>query len=135
MQVCFEGFQLVCLGQCYPSQALVEAGLAREIVNKFQKMRKSAGLTPGQVVECFVTYEGSAEEKASLQSVITAQAAYISESLGACPYLHDLCINGNKFEQFFNSQSSLNHLCARVCCEKPCQGMVSSFIATECALM
>ena len=29
--------------------SLIEAGLAREMVNKFQKMRKSAGLIAGQV--------------------------------------------------------------------------------------
>jgi hypothetical protein len=56
---------------------------ARELVSKFQKMRKAAGLQVGQEVEFFIRADGDAGNQAALQKVLAAQAGYIAESLGA----------------------------------------------------
>ncbi|CAI5480895.1 unnamed protein product [Closterium sp. Yama58-4] len=71
---------------------LLDAGTAREVVNRVQKLRKRAGLEPSDAVEAFIhVHEGgedgkegaeSAEESA-LQRILAAQAEYIREALGA----------------------------------------------------
>lgn len=92
--------------------ALVEAGMARELVNRFQRLRKKAGLTVTDAVDLYFEQLPAAPSSASLaSSVATAggggggegdaagagaapvsvaalverQAAYLAESLGAAP--------------------------------------------------
>jgi len=75
-----DGDVLVVL-ELTPDEGLLEAGLARELVNKFQKMRKSAGLVPGQVVECYLT--PAVDSHDAILKVMNNQSKYIVESLGA----------------------------------------------------
>ncbi|KAH9303151.1 hypothetical protein KI387_014734, partial [Taxus chinensis] len=54
-----------------PDETLFEAGVAREIVNRVQKLRKKAGLEPTDSVEIY--FEPSEEDKAVLMRVVESQ--------------------------------------------------------------
>lgn len=69
--------------------ALLTRRTARELVNRFQKLRKKAGLEPGDVVELFYSpkaaEEGGADggaAAAALADAIAAEEEYLKESLG-----------------------------------------------------
>ncbi|KAJ7552948.1 hypothetical protein O6H91_06G078200 [Diphasiastrum complanatum] len=71
-----------------PDQTLAEAGFAREVVNRIQKLRKKAGLEPTDNVEVFFELLSVSESDPNLlYKVIDSQALYIQESLGS-PLLH-----------------------------------------------
>ena len=69
---------------------LIEAGLAREVVNRVQKLRKKAGLQTGDAVDVFWALDSGAAAASSspLWRVLDAggpHAGYLRESLGAPP--------------------------------------------------
>ncbi|KAI3840191.1 hypothetical protein MKX03_013850, partial [Papaver bracteatum] len=74
-----DGDVLVILDLC-PDKSLFEAGVAPEIVNRIQKLRKKAGLEPTDMVEVY--YESLDDDK-SLQNVVNLQESYIRDALGS----------------------------------------------------
>ncbi|KAG2485316.1 hypothetical protein HYH03_015989 [Edaphochlamys debaryana] len=65
-------------------ESLLSAGLAREMVNRFQKLRKTAGLVVADKVDIF--YEPDSEAgAASLGAIVSEHAEYLRESLGVNP--------------------------------------------------
>lgn len=60
--------------------AMLRSGVAREMVNRFQKLRKKAGLEPTDPVELF--YKVTSGE---LESIVRENAALMAETLGAVP--------------------------------------------------
>ncbi|KAH7654804.1 isoleucyl-tRNA synthetase protein [Dioscorea alata] len=70
-------------------ESLFEAGLAREVVNRIQKLRKKAGLEPTDIVEVY--YEPLDDGKQILENIVSSQEQYIRESLGSPLLRHTLC--------------------------------------------
>lgn len=64
-----------------PDESLLEAGVAREVVNRIQKLRKKAGLQPTDIVEVY--FESLDEDKSVLQGVLNAQEQYIRDAIGS----------------------------------------------------
>ncbi|XVF59729.1 hypothetical protein PTKIN_Ptkin07bG0299100 [Pterospermum kingtungense] len=64
-----------------PDESLFEAGVAREVVNKIQKLRKKAGLEPTDRVEVY--FESVDEDKSTIQQVLKSQEKYIKEAIGS----------------------------------------------------
>ncbi|PNW71377.1 hypothetical protein CHLRE_16g651750v5 [Chlamydomonas reinhardtii] len=61
--------------------SLLAAGLAREVVNRYQKLRKAAGLVLSDKVDMF--YDPAAgTDVAALEAVLAGHAEYLRESLG-----------------------------------------------------
>jgi isoleucyl-tRNA synthetase len=58
------------------------AGLAREAVNRVQKMRKAAGLQPTDPVDFFISYTAAGPAAPDLAAALKAQQAYLSQVLG-----------------------------------------------------
>ncbi|CAM6043693.1 unnamed protein product [Sphagnum compactum] len=67
-----------------PDESLLEAGFAREIVNRVQKLRKKAGLEPTDTVEVYYdVLDGVVGSDSSvLHQVFTGQASYMAEAVG-----------------------------------------------------
>ncbi|KAK4754476.1 hypothetical protein SAY87_002580 [Trapa incisa] len=90
-----------------PDETLFEAGIAREVVNRIQKLRKKVGLEPTDVVEVY--YE-ALDKDSSLEQVLNSQDSYIREALGS-PLLRsslmppDAIILG---EESFSSTASMS---------------------------
>ncbi|XP_071742036.1 isoleucine--tRNA ligase, cytoplasmic-like isoform X2 [Rutidosis leptorrhynchoides] len=64
-----------------PDESLVEAGFAREVVNRIQKLRKKSALEPTDLVE---VYFESLDKDASVSTgILKSQEAYIKEALGS----------------------------------------------------
>ncbi|KAF8118511.1 hypothetical protein N665_0005s0268 [Sinapis alba] len=64
-----------------PDDSLYEAGVAREIVNRIQKLRKKSGLEPTDVVEVYI---GSLDkDESALQQVLCSQEQYIKDTIGS----------------------------------------------------
>eukprot|EP00884_Botryococcus_braunii_P014843 jgi/Botrbrau1/2335/Bobra.39_1s0024.1 len=76
-----------------PDISLVEAGVAREVVNRVQKLRKKAGLVASDAVEVFLDLphegvEGTPQDGlARLSQIVAAQVDYIAGVLGIQPRL------------------------------------------------
>ncbi|KAF6150031.1 hypothetical protein GIB67_002813 [Kingdonia uniflora] len=66
-------------------ESLKEAGIAREVVNRVQKLRKKAGLEPTDLVEVYI--EPINDVNRIVENVIKSQEAYITGVLGS-PLLH-----------------------------------------------
>ncbi|KAG0615444.1 hypothetical protein M758_5G041400 [Ceratodon purpureus] len=68
-----------------PDESLLEAGFAREVVNRIQKLRKKAGLEPTDIVEIFYNvHENVAGSDGSvLQRIFESQASYMAEIVGS----------------------------------------------------
>lgn len=64
-----------------PDDSLFEAGVAREIVNRIQKLRKKAALEPTDTVEVY--FQSLDEDTSVVQRVLRAQELYISEAIGS----------------------------------------------------
>ncbi|KAK9085817.1 hypothetical protein Sjap_026228 [Stephania japonica] len=64
-----------------PDESLFEAGIAREVVNRIQKLRKKAGLEPTDIVEVYI--ESLDDDKSVLQQTLVSQEKYISSALGS----------------------------------------------------
>ncbi|GJP70428.1 hypothetical protein CLOP_g1371, partial [Closterium sp. NIES-67] len=116
MDAAGDGEALVVL-DLRPDTELLEAGAAREVVNRVQKLRKRAGLEPTDAVEVFVHLHGEGEgegegdkashggvsdggvgskgkegaEESPLQRILVSQAAYIHDALGAPLLSADYC--------------------------------------------
>ncbi|XP_072969393.1 isoleucine--tRNA ligase, cytoplasmic [Typha angustifolia] len=64
-----------------PDESLFEAGVAREVVNRVQKLRKKAGLEPTDLVEVY--YKSLDSDKNVLESILHSQDQYIRAALGS----------------------------------------------------
>lgn len=62
-------------------ESLYEAGVAREIVNRVQKLRKKAALEPTDLVEVF--FKSLDENETSSQEILGSQELYIREAIGS----------------------------------------------------
>lgn len=64
-----------------PDESLFEAGFAREVVNRIQKLRKKSALEPTDSVE---VYFKSLDEDTSVSAqILKSQEAYIKEAIGS----------------------------------------------------
>ncbi|KAK6119823.1 hypothetical protein DH2020_046448 [Rehmannia glutinosa] len=61
--------------------SLYEAGVAREIVNRVQKLRKKAALEPTDLVEVF--FKSLDEDEKSSREILESQGLYIKDALGS----------------------------------------------------
>ncbi|XP_010650533.1 isoleucine--tRNA ligase, cytoplasmic isoform X1 [Vitis vinifera] len=64
-----------------PDESLFEAGIAREVVNRIQKLRKKAALEPTDMVEVY--FESLDEDLSAMQQVLDSQEVYIRDALGS----------------------------------------------------
>ncbi|XVF08373.1 hypothetical protein REPUB_Repub06bG0221000 [Reevesia pubescens] len=64
-----------------PDESLFEAGVAREVVNRIQKLRKKAGLEPMDMVEVY--FESLDEDMSVIQQVLNSQENYIRDAIGS----------------------------------------------------
>lgn len=64
-----------------PDESLFEAGVAREIVNRIQKLRKKAALEPTDMVEVY--YHSLDEDRSISQKVLNSQELYFRDALGS----------------------------------------------------
>ncbi|XP_057959280.1 isoleucine--tRNA ligase, cytoplasmic [Malania oleifera] len=64
-----------------PDEDLFEAGVAREIVNRIQKLRKKAGLEPTDTVEVY--FKSLDDDKSISQRVLNSQELCIRDALGS----------------------------------------------------
>lgn len=64
-----------------PDESLFEAGVAREVVNRIQKLRKKIALEPTDVVEVY--FESLDEDKSVSQQVLNSQEHYIRDAIGS----------------------------------------------------
>ncbi|AQK81818.1 Isoleucine--tRNA ligase, cytoplasmic [Zea mays] len=62
-------------------QSLFEAGVAREVVNRIQKLRKTAQLEPADPVDVY--YESVGSDKNTLEEILKSQDQYIRDALGS----------------------------------------------------
>ncbi|XP_008793645.2 isoleucine--tRNA ligase, cytoplasmic-like [Phoenix dactylifera] len=69
-------------------ESLFEAGVAREVVNRVQKLRKKAGLEPTDTVEVY--YKPLENNKNILENIVNSQEQYIREALGSRLLHHTL---------------------------------------------
>eukprot|EP00045_Choanoeca_perplexa_P016863 m.233311 g.233311 ORF g.233311 m.233311 type:complete len:1289 (-) comp17379_c0_seq1:2522-6388(-) len=76
---------LLVLIDATQSPEMVQEGLAREFVNRVQKLRKSSGISPSDNIRLFYTVKDGAETK--LSEAITAHMNTIKESLATTPEL------------------------------------------------
>ncbi|KAJ4954492.1 hypothetical protein NE237_011275 [Protea cynaroides] len=75
-----DGDVLVIL-DLHSDEALSHAGVAREVVNRVQKLRKKAGLEPTDIVEVY--FESLDDNNTKLQHVLNSQESYIRDALGS----------------------------------------------------
>lgn len=71
-----------------PDDSLLEAGVAREIVNRIQKLRKKASLEPTDVVEVY--FRPSDKDASTLKQVLSSQEQYIRDAIGSPLLLSEL---------------------------------------------
>ncbi|MCL7047303.1 hypothetical protein MKW94_012610 [Papaver nudicaule] len=71
---------LVILDLC-PDKSLFEAGVAHEIVNRIQKLRKIAGLEPTDKVQVYC--EPLDGDKSIMQNIVNSHQSYIKGALGS----------------------------------------------------
>ncbi|ONK75972.1 uncharacterized protein A4U43_C03F22490, partial [Asparagus officinalis] len=62
-------------------ESLYESGIAREVINRIQKLRKKAGLEPTDIVEVY--YEPLNDDKHVLTNIVKSQEQYIRDALGS----------------------------------------------------
>ncbi|KAI5558183.1 hypothetical protein BDE02_17G022700 [Populus trichocarpa] len=62
-------------------ESLYEAGVAREVVNRIQKLRKKTGLEPTDAVEVY--FESLDEDRSISQQVLNSQELYIRDAIGS----------------------------------------------------
>jgi len=74
-----------------PDESLLEAGFAREVVNRVQKLRKKAGLEPTDFVEVYykVHENLTGSDPTVLQRVFATQASYMADAVGSGLVSHD----------------------------------------------
>ncbi|CAL5221457.1 g3649 [Coccomyxa viridis] len=86
MDACAEGDVMAVLDM-RPDDSLRDAGLAREVVNRVQKLRKKAGLQASDLVDIFVGSASSADtgpgaKQSQVEQLLDSQGEYIRDSLG-----------------------------------------------------
>ncbi|KAH6765783.1 tRNA synthetase class I L [Perilla frutescens var. hirtella] len=89
-------------------ESLYEAGVAREIVNRIQKMRKKAALDPTDLVEVF--FKSLDQDETTSQEILESQELYIRDVLGS-PLLPSTLIPPHAVvlaEERFNGISNLS---------------------------
>ncbi|KAH9606871.1 hypothetical protein KSS87_019705, partial [Heliosperma pusillum] len=64
-----------------PDDSLFEAGVAREVVNRIQKLRKKASLEPTDVVEVYIS--PSEKDTSTLKQVLSSQEQYVRDAIGS----------------------------------------------------
>ncbi|XP_038715850.1 isoleucine--tRNA ligase, cytoplasmic-like isoform X2 [Tripterygium wilfordii] len=64
-----------------PDESLFEAGVAREVVNRIQKLRKKAALEPTDMVEVY--FNSLDDEKSSVEQVLKSQELYVRDTVGS----------------------------------------------------
>ncbi|KAL9679523.1 hypothetical protein QQ045_017388 [Rhodiola kirilowii] len=64
-----------------PDESLFEAGVAREIVNRIQKLRKKAALEPTDAVEVY--FKSVDKNQQILQQLVKSQESYFKEVIGS----------------------------------------------------
>ena len=71
-------------------QSLVDAGAAREFVNRIQKLRKSAGLQASDEVSVYFEPISEVDKDVtdSLLNMLVAEQDYLEENLGCVPRLY-----------------------------------------------
>ncbi|KAG6398054.1 hypothetical protein SASPL_139504 [Salvia splendens] len=69
-------------------ESLYEAGVAREIVNRVQKLRKKGALEPTDMVEVF--FRSLDEDETTCREILDSQDAYIRGALGSSLLPHSL---------------------------------------------
>ncbi|KAF5197657.1 Isoleucine--trna ligase [Thalictrum thalictroides] len=62
-------------------ESLFEAGVAREVINRIQKLRKKTGLEPTDAVDVY--FESLDNDKSTLHRVLNSQENYIRDALGS----------------------------------------------------
>ncbi|XP_057762341.1 isoleucine--tRNA ligase, cytoplasmic [Arachis stenosperma] len=72
----------------HPDESLLEAGAAREIVNRIQKLRKKIALEPTDMVEVY--FESLDGDKNLSHRVLHSQASYIRDAIGSQLLSHSL---------------------------------------------
>ncbi|XP_065639216.1 isoleucine--tRNA ligase, cytoplasmic-like [Quercus suber] len=75
-----DGDVLVIL-DLHADESLYEAGVAREIVNRIQKLRKKAALEPTDIVEVY--FNSLDEDKSLSERVLNSQDSYIADAIGS----------------------------------------------------
>ncbi|GMY32388.1 isoleucine--tRNA ligase, cytoplasmic, partial [Fagus crenata] len=75
-----DGDVLVIL-DLHADESLFEAGVAREIVNRIQKLRKKAGLEPTDIVEVY--FKSLDEDKSLSERVLNSQDSYIADAISS----------------------------------------------------
>ncbi|KAJ0018461.1 hypothetical protein Pint_11167 [Pistacia integerrima] len=75
-----DGDVLVIL-DLHPDESLFEAGVAREVVTRIQKLRKKAALEPTDLVDVY--FESLDEDKSFSQQVLNSQEHYIKDAIGS----------------------------------------------------
>ena len=68
-----------------PDDSLLSKRTARELVNRFQKLRKKAGLQPADAVDLFFSVESGDAAAAELAEALAATEDVLKESLGSVP--------------------------------------------------
>ncbi|CAN1224836.1 Isoleucine--tRNA ligase, cytoplasmic [Linum perenne] len=64
-----------------PDESLFDAGLAREVVNRIQKLRKKIALEPTDAVEVYI--DSLDDNKPSLERALNSQELYIRNAIGS----------------------------------------------------
>ncbi|CAH1426936.1 unnamed protein product [Lactuca virosa] len=64
-----------------PDDSLFEAGFAREVVNRIQKLRKKSALEPTDIVEVY--FKSLDEDTSVTAQILKSQEAYIKEAIGS----------------------------------------------------
>mmetsp|Transcript_22495 Transcript_22495/g.73069 ORF Transcript_22495/g.73069 Transcript_22495/m.73069 type:complete len:1150 (-) Transcript_22495:209-3658(-) len=69
-------------------QSMEQAGFAREVNNRYQKLRKKAGLNAADEIEIFysIAEDQPEQEKECLRRVFKDQRAYFKETWGSAPF-------------------------------------------------
>ncbi|KAL6970780.1 isoleucine--tRNA ligase [Sarracenia purpurea var. burkii] len=65
-----------------PDESLFEAGVAREVVNRIQKLRKKTALEPTDMVEVY--FKSLDEDESTSWQILNSQEQYIRDALGSC---------------------------------------------------
>lgn len=74
--------ELLVITDLSADEALLAAGTAREVVNRVQKLRKTAGLSIADVIEVFIDVQGEDQAVASLWAAIESANDYVLEAVG-----------------------------------------------------
>jgi len=76
---------LIVILDLRPDQSLADAGLAREIINRIQKLRKITGLQINDGVDVFYSILEENEQPCSVSRIFTEENGHFLETLGCVP--------------------------------------------------